>query len=219
MRKSILILFLLLFPLTFSVAESSTVYTGFVTGPEDTGFVFHTGDRILRLPLGPDTVLDTERELQDGDYVTVTVTGTDHGGIPHTERILQAVLTGTVSGPADSGFLLQPDSGEDPVLVLTDSEWPSGFPVTVFWNGMMTRSIPPRINALHIRGRVLEGTVSEVGEDGSFLLTTDSGDCVIAVTPETVCLTGVLRDAFLTVEIGPLMTLSEPPRVNALVIR
>ncbi len=85
---------------------------------------------------------------------------------------------------------------------------------SVIYDGMMTRSLPPQINALSIRVDAITGTVAEVQEDGRVLINrTDLGDQVLVALPEGVVLT---VGETVTIYTNGVMTMSLPPQVNAI---
>lgn len=87
--------------------------------------------------------------------------------------------------------------------------------INVDFNGMMTRSLPPQINAAAIRMFRLEGSVSEIlaEENAVMIETADMGSIRVNFAegmqlPEAAC-------AYLTVYTNGAMTMSLPPQTGA----
>ena len=122
-----------------------------------------------------DTVLDTDAEVQAGDYVIVEFSGAlTRSTIPqaYASRVTCHSLTGTVTEVSEDGFLMT-DAQNQQVFVLADSATltnvHAGSDVTVYHNGAMMLSLPAQVNALLVRLSQLVGTV-EQENNGVYLL-------------------------------------------------
>ena len=122
----------------------------------------------------------------------------------------------------DGSILLQTSTGEpyevlmNEETVIDGKELAIGDCITVTYNGMMTRSLPPQINAQHIGNYMLMGIVSELAEN-SFLLT--FGEEVYQVNADAALLAGIQDGMFVTVYHTGMMTRSLPAQVAATHIR
>ena len=97
---------------------------------------------------------------------------------------------------------------------LAREELAAGQFASVIYDGMMTRSLPPQINAMSIRVDAITGTVAEVQEDGRVLINrTDVEDQVLVVMPEGVELTA---GETVTIYTNGMMTMSLPPQMIAI---
>ena len=122
----------------------------------------------------------------------------------------------------DGSILLQTSTGEpyevlmNEETVIDGKELAIGDCITVTYNGMMTRSLPPQINAQHIGNHMLMGIVSELAEN-SFILT--FGEEVYQVNTDAALLAGIQDGMFVTVYHTDMMTRSLPAQVVATHIR
>ena len=122
----------------------------------------------------------------------------------------------------DGSILLQTSTGEpyevlmNEETVIDGKELAIGDCIIVTYNGMMTRSLPPQINAQHIGNYMLMGIVSELAEN-SFILT--FGEEVYQVNADAALLAGIQDGMFVTVYHTGMMTRSLPAQVVATHIR
>ncbi len=134
------------------------------------------------------------------------------------------VLEGLVTEILEGGFLMEDathgevmvNTGEETVLdgVLLEEELAVGMYVQVDYNGVMTRSLPPQVYADRIACCRLQGVVSEIYEDGSFLLTGDAvyEEIVIHMTQPI----NLYADMPVTVYYSGAVTMSLPAQASAL---
>ena len=145
-----------------------------------------------------------------------------------TETIPEVVeVSGVITEITDDYVLLQDTDGQliqanltPDTLVEYDVTGSDALAVgdyaIVFYNGMMTRSLPPQITALTIRCVAMTGTVSAL-EEGRFLMVTDEGmevavNCALADWPV------VQENARVRVYFNGAMTMSLPGQIGALLI-
>ncbi len=153
---------------------------------------------------------------------TLTAFAEEESAIPSPEAEEIVLLEGFVMEVLDESILLQTRDGLyveallTPDTVLEGKEPAIGDYVSVAYNGMMTRSIPAQITAIHIGNHMLMGLVSELTED-SFLLT--FGEEVYQVNADAALLEGIQDGMFVTVYHKGMMTMSLPAQVIALHIR
>ncbi|HSK69774.1 MAG TPA: hypothetical protein VLA21_10985 [Candidatus Limnocylindria bacterium] len=133
-------------------------------------------------------------------------------------------LEGMVTEAWDGGFLL--DTAEfGPVQVNEGegTEWPGltavevGAFVTVSYNGMMTRSIPPQVSALRVEYHRLDGFVV-AGEtpEGAFLMDAIGSGLVLVRVAEGMALPAV--GDFVSVSFSGVMAMSYPGQAGALAL-
>lgn len=134
-------------------------------------------------------------------------------------RTLEGVITEIVEG----GFLLHDNEQGDVMLNLSEStvweglsgsdELEIGLYVAVEYDGRMTRSLPPQAHADRVSLYLpLNGSVLEIYEDGSFLMSEETNGEVLVHTEEILPL---YEGMDVTVYHNGAMTLSLPAQVSA----
>lgn len=91
-----------------------------------------------------------------------------------------------------------------------------GQTVVVMYNGMMTRSLPAQITAMHIGVYVVEGTVTTVEEDHVIIRREDTAEEIVMTLPENAPELNE-GDRVIAYTNGA-MTMSLPPQMNAIAI-
>lgn len=182
---------------------ADTALEGFVMDVQDGVLLLQTreGQRIEAL-LTADTFMDGS-EPAIGDYVHITYDGMMTKSIPAqitAQYVGDYVLMGLVSDMTEEGFLLtygedawQVNATEAQLALIQD-----GMFITVFHNGIMTRSIPAQVTADHVRGMEIVGTVIEMVE-GGFTMTVEGEELPYHVA--------LKEDAMSFVQAEPGMTL------------
>ncbi len=185
MKKFFLLLMALMMALTTLTAfaedavEAPEIYQeeGFVMELLDGSILIQTSEGKLIEALLNDNTAFEGKEPAVGDLVQVLYFGMMTRSIPaqiNAEAVLCNMLMGVVSDLSDGSFLLT--YGEEIFAVNADASLLEGIQdgmfITLYHNGMMTRSIPPMVTALHIRGQEIVGTVTEMAE-GGFILTVE----------------------------------------------
>lgn len=182
---------------------ADTTLAGFVLDVQDGIILLQTreGQRIEAL-LTADTLLDGS-EPAIGDYIHITYDGMMTKSIPAqitAQYVGDYVLTGLVSDLTEESFLLtygeqswQVNATEAQLALIQD-----GMFITVFHNGIMTRSIPAQVTADHVRGMEIVGTVIEMVE-GGFTLSVEGEELPYHVA--------LKEDAMSFVQAEPGMTL------------
>ncbi len=109
-------------------------------------------------------------------------------------------------------------AGEEGTIIETTSEAgiAAGDYVTVMYDGKMTRSLPPQVSALRITCYTMEGTVSDITEEG-FMLNREGLDAVQVNAPAYM-MAGITDGAFVTVTFDGAMTMSLPAQISAQMI-
>lgn len=200
------------------------VLTGMVAGVTEEGFVLHTGEDTRFITVTEHTVMETERDAAVGDVVTITCGGNTIGRTLYAHSVICHMITGTVTDVAegeDTYFLLTPQDGSETVRVnLPDDRVGhviTGIPVTVYYNGVRTRSVPPQITAQYVRGIVLQGWITNVSGKNEIALEQEGGGTVtVHYTKETALLTELRVGNRVNVSVTPQMRLSLPAQFEAL---
>ena len=164
--------------------EMDTRLEGIVTEIVDGGFVINDIERgEVVINTSEATVWDgmlMEGELAEGQYVFVDFDGSTTFSLPpqaHADRVLCAVLTGTVTEVMEDGSILMADDVfGDTIVHLGEgmNHVYAGMPITVYYDGIMALSLPGQANASHIVLPQLSGVVSNKTEEG-FTLTDEFG--------------------------------------------
>ena len=164
--------------------EMDTLLEGLVTEIVEGGFVLDDIDRgEVMINTSELTVWDgilAEGELAEGQYVFVNYDGRMTFSLPpqaHADRVVCAVLTGSVSEVLEDGSILMVDDTFGDVIVHLPEGMNhvyAGMPITVYYDGVMTLSLPGQAVASHIILPELTGTVSNLTEEG-FTLTDEYG--------------------------------------------
>ena len=184
--------------------EMDTQLEGFITEILDGGFVMEDVDMgEIMLNTSETTVWDgvlTEQELAVGQYVFVDYDGRMTFSLPpqaHADRVGCHVLEGVVMEVTEEGQLLIDDLTFGEVFVQMEGGFEhvyAGMPVTIYYDGVMSLSLPALANARHIIVPQLSGTVSEKTDEG-FLLTDEYGQpWQVHISEETI-LSEILPEA------------------------
>ena len=223
-------LFAILLAALLGVSAAYATQTDLATGTDLDDEII-TGEYVLLLTsygqelqanLSEDSAYMTEG-LEIGDYVYVAYNGMMTRSLPAQISVIALgceKLTGVIEELSEEGFLLRTEDFEDGVFVVGNAATVEGLtvdmPVTVYFDGRMTRSLPPQIHALHVRMMELNGLVDEV-IDGGFLLTDENGVQYEVHVPETAVqlLQPGVGEAVRVVFNG-VATMSLPAQVNAL---
>lgn len=139
---------------------------------------------------------------------------------PRTEMIPEEIveMTGIVLEIAPEYYLIQTADGQQVQVnryeeTLYEGDEPTvGALIHVLYNGMMTRSLPPQINAIRIGCYSRTGAVAELTENGFTL------DCemeIIEVNAEANLLEGLEAGQTVTVYFNGAMTMSLPAQIGA----
>lgn len=141
-------------------------------------------------------------------------------GTPEAEESAGEIyeMTGTVDEITDTSILITNADGQQVQVNLHEETlWEGKEPAQgdllhILYNGMMTRSLPPQINALRIGCYVFTGAIVEMTETG---FTLDTGDDVIEVHAAADLLTGLETGSTVTVYFNGAMTMSLPAQIGA----
>lgn len=231
-----MLLALVLCPFAFASAEvipDPQSLTGVLLSVNERELVVKTDTESVIVSISEETRFEVEKPLTAGDYVNVSWLSSTETGVM-ADVVSCYLFTGVVDQVGmvcdNDGnlimhyFRLLPDTQEDPIHVNCSAEdvqrVTEGQRVTVYYNGMLSRSVPAMIFAQSIRGLTLEGEITAVEEDGSLRLhlSDRDEDVIIHMSSETLILTEVTVGSFVSAAVGPTMTLSLPAQYEALEI-
>ena len=133
-----------------------------------------------------------------GQYVLVTYNGQMTRSLPPQVTALTVscfTATGIVSELTEESLMLTDEKLGD-LLVMLNDELPQvweGGQITVYFDGVMTASLPAQIGARRIEVPSIIGEMSDQTEE-SFLLTDDSGEIWEVLLTEETSVSGTLAD-------------------------
>lgn len=195
--------------------------SGLVTDIEQDGFALLTEDGVRFVTITEQTVMHTTDELKLGDLVTVFYHGATDRKTVNADWVRCFYVTGRVAAIEDEkSFLLQQDDGGEVLKVHTHraSAVAVGENVTVYYNGMVTRSYPGQITALFVPGPILTGTVEELISDDMLLMRTDLESVILKIPDFAVILAELIPGEHIWTMVGPIATLSLPPQYEAYLV-
>ena len=176
--------------------EMDTLLEGIVTEIVDGGFVMEDAEQgEVMLNTSDATVFDgmlIEGELAVGQYVFVEYDGRMTFSLPpqaHADRVACHVLTGSVTEVLEDGSILMMDDTFGETIVHPGegmSHVYAGMPITVYYDGVMTLSLPGEAAASHIILPQLTGTVSSKTEEGFTLTDADGVEYQVLFSEETL---------------------------------
>ena len=202
-KRLILSLLLAIFHLSLpSVAALGEVWT---QKPELSGLITEVSEGSIMITdaeSGPVLLsVDTETILEGilggtplevGMYVFAKYTGILTNTEPpqaHADRLGCYALKGIVAETTNKDLLLAGDELFSEALVHLESNMPQAFmgvPITVYYNGTMTMSLPPQVTANHLVVPVLSGKVKGMNTDNLSLVTEDQQEYTIHFNGKTL---------------------------------
>lgn len=157
---------------------------------EDTHAVDAEPDEAAEDDQPADVVANAPLTLAVGQYVIVTYNGQMTRSLPPqvtAQTVRCFIATGIVSELTEESLMLSDEKLGDVLVMLSDTlpqVWEGG-QITVYFDGVMTASLPAQINAKRIEVPSIMGEMSDLTEE-SFLLTDDSGEIwEVLLTDET----------------------------------
>ena len=190
-------LLVFLMPAAFAQEAQTATLRGLITGVADGSFLMEDETvGAVRVNLNEAVTAYDGIAARDamavGQYVFVTYSGAMTRSIPPQVTALKVgcyVVSGTAEDILLTGVLVGGDAVLGEVIVHVNGHMPTvhrSVPVTVYYNGVMTLSMPPQIDAAYLTVPVLEGTVTEL-DAGGFTLTQADGEAdTVMVTAETL---------------------------------
>ena len=209
---SVLMMIAMLATLPFAAmaeeVETDTLLEGLVTEIVDGGFVLEDAEQgEVMLNTSDATTWDgilAEGELSIGQYVFVEYDGRMTFSLPpqaHADRVTCATLTGSVTEVLEDGSILMNDDTFGETIVHLGEGMNhvyAGMPITVYYDGVMTLSLPGEAAASHIVLPELSGTVSNRTEEGFTLTDADGIEYEVKFGEETL-----ISEEILVVEEAP----------------
>ena len=208
---------------TETAAEAPVLMEGVVIEVSDGGYLIENEElgEVMVLT-GEETFIETSGDIAVGDYLYIDYSGMMTRSLP--PQITASVvrmhkLEGSVTEvfAEENGVMLLTETHGD-VYVRLPAEWAgqelSAEALTVYFDGVMTMSLPPQVSAgLAIPGYAIQGVVSEIA-DGHLML----GEGMEAVQvnagagliPEDLKVGDVVRIIY-----NGMMTRSIPAQINA----
>ena len=198
--------------------------TGLISSPTPEGFTLYTAEGPLPVTVTESTLWDTDGPLTEGDAAAVRLTEAEDGTLTAEAvtcyRVRGQITEVNMTEGEEPFLILQPEDGSEPVRVNL-----SGIPLRaavpgitaeVWYSGIITRSVPPQITALYMRGTVLQGVITKVLESGNLLLQTEDGETVLlCLSEDTLMLTEPEIGKAVQVSVYPAVRLSLPPQYEA----
>lgn len=138
------------------------------------------------------------------------------GDMGSTEEVVE--MTGTVLEIAPEYYLIENTDGQQVQVNIYDqtafegSTPEVGSLIYVLYNGMMTRSLPPQINAQRIGCYARTGSIVELTAEG---FTLDDGMEIIQVNALAEQIVGLEPGSRVTVYFNGAMTMSLPAQIGA----
>lgn len=194
---------------------------GLVTEVTQDGFSLLTEDGIRFVAITEQSVMHTTDDLKLGDLVTVYYHGDTERRMVTAVWVRCFHVTGIIAEITDAkSFLLQVDSSGQTLLVQArdTSAVAVGECVTVYYNGMVTRSNPGKINALFIPGPILVGTIEELISDDMLLLETELEHILLKIPDFAVVLAELIPGERIWTMVGPAAAPSIPPQYEAYLV-
>jgi len=198
--------------------------SGFITAIED-GFIMMSGyGTEYQVNIDENTIIEGTEALNIGDWIRFVHNGQMTRSLPpqlYAQVIRSYCLNGVVSELTENSFTLTADD-ETAYVVNFDPEAfigvQDGMEVKVWFDGMMTRSLPAQVTATHIRLQEMAGVITEVTEEG-FLMTDEAGvDVFVHVSEMTNVFTAIEEGAAIRVVCDGTATMSIPAQITALEI-
>ncbi len=168
---------------------------GYVTQIVEDGFIMEDKDlgEVL-LNVSEATVFDgmlMEYPIELYDYVVVQYDGMLTRSIPaqaHADVVSRYMVEGFVAEIMEDAFLLTGDTLHGEVIVNMTEDMPTvmlGAPVLVFFDGIMTMSLPGQITAREIITAEMSGEIESLTDDGFTLFTEDGKTLMVTYSEET----------------------------------
>jgi len=142
------------------IAETEEIIyeiAGIVTEMTEEGILVETADMgMVLVKTDDETALDTSAEIAAGDYITVIYDGMMSRSIPAqitADVIRMYTITGKIvsADPEACGVMLETETHGEVYATLPEP-WLENTAETlkIYFDGVMTMSLPPRINAQHV---------------------------------------------------------------------
>ena len=203
---------------------SGATLSGTIVEINEQGVLLDQGEagQVLAL-MDEDTAIEgVEAELAVGQYALVDYDGKMTRSLPpqvYAQRVAVYAFRGTVTQMMGGSAMVKTDDwGEVQLNLPQGTILFVGCPVTVYFDGTMTASLPAQVSALHLVTPTVCGTVTET--DGEYFLLKDekgetwrvnlSGETVYDVQPQV--------NSGVRVYFSGAATYSLPPQISAIAV-
>lgn len=206
------------------IAEAAPPLTGLISSITPEGFTLYTAEGPLPVNVTESTLWDTDGPLTEGDAAAVWLTEAEDGSLTAAVitcyRVRGQITEVNMTEGEEPFLILQPEDGSEPIRVnlggIPLRAAVPGITAEVWYSGIMTRSVPPQITALYMRGTVLQGVITKVLESGNLLLQTEDGETVLlCLSEDTLMLTEPEIGKAVQASVYPAVRLSLPPQYEA----
>lgn len=204
--------------------ENIEIVRGTVIGfNEDGGYIIENAEYgMLDVRVNEETYIETMRDIAAGDYIFV-----EHNG-QMTRSVPAQVNAVSVRMYALEGDIIEYSAEENAVMLMTEThgevyvtlpeEWKDAEidfeHMTVYFEGVMTMSLPPRVNGAYVvPGYSLQGVVSEIGE--GFIVIGEDMEAVQVNTADIELPEDMKTGDIVRVIYDGQMTRSIPAQINA----
>ena len=212
---------------TAALANEADTLAGLVTNVAEDAVLLDTasfGPVLVRVDEHT-VLLGLEEGFEEGMYVVVTYDGRMTRSMPAqltAQRIAMFRYQGEIVEVLTEDSVLLTLHGDAGQLIVHRGEVATpmmpGAPVTVYTNGMMARSFPGQVTALHVDTPTLSGEVTAVEAD-HFLLAREGDEVILVHVDETTMLDAPLAPGDrVTVCFSGAMTFSLPAQAFALAV-
>ena len=208
------------------IEETAAVATlsGVIVEISEQGVLLDQGEagQVLAL-VDQDTAIEgVEAELAVGQYALVEYDGKMTRSLPpqvYAQRVSVHALRGTVTQMMGASAMVKTDEyGEVQVNLPQGTILFAGCPVTVYFDGAMTASLPAQVSALHLTTPTVTGAVTQANED-YFLIQDQAGEIWrVNLSGETIIDVQPQAGGQVTVYFSGAATYSLPPQIAAIAV-
>ena len=205
-------------------SENNVFIGGTVVGFGDEGgyIIENVESGLIEVAVNDETYIETMRDIAAGDYIFV-----EHNGMM-TRSIPAQVNAISVRMYVMEGDIIEYFAEENAVMLMTEThgeayvtlpeEWKDteiDFEhMTVYFDGVMTMSLPPRVNGAYVvPGYSLQGVISEIGE--GYIVIGEEMEAVQVNTAEIELPEDMKTGDIVRVIYDGQMTRSIPAQINA----
>lgn len=208
-----------------TAAQNQTfTLSGLILSIEEEGVLLDRGEegQVLAL-VDEDTLIEgVEAELAVGQYALVDYDGKMTRSLPpqvYAQRVAVYALRGVVTQMEGQSAMVGTDEyGQVQVHLPQGTTLFVGCPVTVYFDGAMTASLPAQVSALYVLTPTVTGSVTEVDEDAFLIQDPDGQIWQVNRAPDTVYEAQVQVGAQVTVYFSGASTYSIPPQISAIAL-
>lgn len=186
---SLLLIGTLIFSAAALAEEKTETMAGIITLIDELGFLLDN-DTLgeVRVTLDEKTVMESEEEIQKGDYVTVFFSGAMTKSILpqiYATKVMCVKMEGKVTAISEDGANIMIETKEQGSVIVYLPKDAIHIPavgsyVRLYFNGIMTMSLPPQINAQLINSYAsVIGEIREITD--AYIVIKQEGDDMLRV--------------------------------------